>query len=186
MAILDRIRGQFVDSTNFRKFLTDMGTVIDNLSTTIENIRTKTDIDNAETEQIDRNGEMLGINRNGLTDTEYKVLQAIKVKANRSDGTPQVIIDIAEDLAQLTTADGGAPDPIPTEGQEMFPARFRINLTTTIQTSFLNLFRNIIDQSRGAGIGSQVVHGGGVNDGGNAFSYDVGPGYDSGNYTGVI
>ena len=187
MAILDRLRGQFQDSTNFRAFLTALAQVMDDLKTPIEDLRTKTDIDNAVGEQIDRNGEMLGINRNGLNDAQYKLLQSVKVKANISDGTPEVILEIAEEVAALTTKDLSPPDPIVSVIVEDFPAKFRINLTTTIKEEFTDLFRELINASRAAGIGFGVLHGG-DDDGTNRFAYDtVAKGYGSGTkYTGVI
>ncbi len=187
MAILDRLRGQFKDSTNFRKFLTDMAQTMDDLSTTIEDLRTKTDLDNAVGEQIDRNGAMIGVNRQGLSDADYKTLQDIKIRVNKSNGSLPEILSIVEDLANLFTLDPSPPVPVVTEIVEDFPAKYRANLTTFLDESFKDIIRLMVDQSTATGIGFGILHGG-DNDGTNRFAYGtVGKGYGSGaKYTGVI
>jgi len=178
MINFDRLRSQFKNSTKFKDFLDALFRGFDDFKTPIEDIRTKTDIDNAEGVQVDLNGKDLGIGRNGLADPEYKILQATKIKVNNSNGTVDEIISIAEDLAQLTTTDLSPPalipvvlfEPTPDPGNEG-NAVFQLNIATTIKTAFRNLFKTLIQQARSAGIRFTVVHGGG-DDGASAFRLD--------------
>lgn len=178
MISFEVLRSQFKNSTKFKGFLNALFTPLDNFKTPINDVLTKTDIENAEGVQVDLNGQDLGIDRNGLADPEYKILQLTKIKVNNSNGTVDEILSITEDLAQLTTEDLSPPDPIPVvahdppaDPESPGNAVFQLNIATTIKLTFRALFRTLIQQARSAGIRFTVVHGGG-DDGANAFRLD--------------
>jgi len=58
-----RLRGQFEDSTKLKNLLDGIFGEVDDLKTPTDDIRTKTDLDNAVGKQIDLNGLDLAIDR---------------------------------------------------------------------------------------------------------------------------
>jgi len=182
-----RLRGQFEDSPKLKNLLDGIFGEVDDLKTPTDDIRTKTDLDNAVGKQIDLNGLDLAIDRSGLSDANYILLQKSKIDANTSGGDHNRLLKISEDVAKLFTKDSSPPDPIPSLIIEDFPANFRINLTTTIKAEFTKIFGELIRKARGPGIGARIIHGG-ADDGSNRFIFDSGTqGFDGGGlFTAVI
>ncbi len=182
-----RLRTQFTESTDLKGLFSALLELADELSTPTNDILTKTDILNAEGAQIDLNGEDLGIQRQGLSDADYILLQFVQVLANTADGTADKFIKIIQDFAELATDEASPTLPFPVTAFEDFPAKFSVNLTTSIKPEFEGLLKTLKSKARGTGIGARVSFSGeALGDGSNDFAFNTGPGFNNGHLKGVV
>lgn len=108
----DRLKFQFKDSPNVLSFTEILTDQIQDLEDAFNGLLTKRDIENSTGQQLDGIGEIVGIERQGLDDDEYRLRIYFQIARNTSEGT---IEDLINTLRILT----GAEQVIV---QEYFPA----------------------------------------------------------------
>lgn len=78
-----------------QEFVTAFVEEIQELENVLYQLVTNTYLSNAEGAQLDEYGELLGVERNGLIDDEYRALLQVKALANRAPGIVDTITEIA-------------------------------------------------------------------------------------------
>jgi hypothetical protein len=63
------------------------------LESVAQDLYTKTNLDDAEGEQLDGLGQLIGLPRNGRNDEDYRAALRFKIKLNRSFGQPEILIE---------------------------------------------------------------------------------------------
>lgn len=101
-------------------------------------------IENGIGYQLDVIGKILNVDRNGVSDDEYKVLLYIQTLINNSGGEPESIINILDLLIE--------PDKI--SYTELYPASYQINIQTD---KFLSNLTGFIQSISPAGVGDIIL-----------------------------
>ena len=83
----ERLTQQFKNKPNVLKLINVITSEVQILEDELFNIATITSIDDSEGTQLDNIGGLLGINRNGRTDAEYRTAIRGQIFVNRSDGS---------------------------------------------------------------------------------------------------
>ncbi len=117
------------------------------------------DIDKSEGVQLNGIGEIIGLDRNGMTDSEYRVRLKSKILENLSSGTAETIIQIFNLLTGSTV----------TDFRDIYPAAYQIYGNIAIDTSQVQLIWELLEA---ASIGGVRVEAIGRYDPDNSFAMD--------------
>ena len=167
--------GQFQNRPNLQAFLDAFVQQTADLETALFQILTDTDIDNAVGVQLDGLGDIVGEERGGRNDAEYRDAIRVRILLNTSEGTAEELIAIIKGIDSTLT-----PEIV-----DIPPAAFYAQIgLTTLSTDQLNRLAFFIRKGRGAAIGSFLIFH--LTD--PPFQYDgaAGTGYDDGFYSGAI
>lgn len=131
-------------------------------------------LDAAEGAQLDQYGVVVGANRRGLSDDDYRRYIRVRIMANRSNGQGDVILDVVSFIV----------DSEPVEYYLHAPAAYQLQYESPGLTSpLLVLLGEIMEQVTGAGIGYEVVEG----LTGEAKRFDTaGRGFDDGKFGSIV
>lgn len=137
----------FLDKDNFNKLLTLFLEEVQEIEDATYSIADQKNIPTAIGEWLDYIGKIVGETRKSRTDEEYRAALLLKIAANSSDGTPNVIIDITK---QFT----GATD---SKIIDYFPASFFnvLQIPEEVDTTGLT---PLLDQIKPAGVEVTVVN----------------------------
>jgi len=102
-------------------------------------------LDTAEGEQLDGLGQIVGLERGGLDDDEYRLRLRVQIKLNLSAGTIENVIEVAF----LITDE-------PVLLVESYPATILITIVNV--TTDPLLVRRIINEARSAGVATQLIY----------------------------
>lgn len=100
---LDLLIQQFKDKPNFVAILTALSKQCEDVEDAIFEFFDQFNVDNAEGDQLDIIGNIVGIDRNGLSDTDYRSLIRTKIIINNGSGEFEIIIKALTDLYNATT-----------------------------------------------------------------------------------
>lgn len=140
---LDNLVQQFKSKENLEAFLTaflDQCQDVENASFELIDERT---LDAAVGAQLDGIGEIVGLDRGGLSDEDYRTRLRVQIRINKSDGTIDTLLGIVALLEN---------DPL--ELTEYYPAAMEI-FVIEIQSDPETLARIIAD-ARWAGVGCDL------------------------------
>lgn len=171
---IDNLIAQFKDKPNFQAFITSFVNQVQELEVALNDLITERTLDTAIGEQLDGIGEILGEDRQGRNDDDYRTALRAKVLLNIGSGTPEEIIEM---ISYLT--DGKS-----NEVTEYFPAAFTLFVLGAL--TFTEAFNaNVALQSgKPAGVLAHLIYG--ESPVAELFQYDLGPGYDQGKWATVL
>jgi len=90
---------QFQESTNLRELLGSYVASVQDLEDTFIGLRDGRTLDNAVGDQLDGIGQIVGLDRAGLDDDDYRLALGAKVLVNESSGSPDELLEILSILA---------------------------------------------------------------------------------------
>lgn len=93
--ILDNLLPRWREGALFRALMAVFGDELQELEDLSYNAIVQRFLSSAVGVQLDHYGELVGQVRNGRTDAEYRAVLEVRILANRSPGTPDVITQIA-------------------------------------------------------------------------------------------
>lgn len=103
-------------------------------------------LDDATGVQLDGLGQIIGAEREGLDDSDYRMLLRAQIQANRSGGTIPQLVEIIR-LASNTTLPQAA-----VEFFESFPAEFVAKITTKLDPGAGYIAAQLMYESKAAGV----------------------------------
>lgn len=92
---LERLTEQFKDKPNFVAFATALIAPVQDIEDAMQQLLLERDIETAIGAQLDMLGEIVGQARGGLGDDEYRRYVRARIKANRSRGTVEDLLQVA-------------------------------------------------------------------------------------------
>lgn len=164
---------QFKDKPIIAALLESWVEQLQDLETAIFTSEAAMRLDNAEGEQLDGLGAIVGEAREGRTDLFYRAAIAARISLNLSTATLEEIRALIRAVAGTVTVDF----------TEQFPAAFIAEIEEDIDPATVDPSQigAIVRSARGAAIESQVIiHVAGP------FQYDTGLGYDEGKWAAVF
>ena len=209
---LDNLLQQFKDKPNLQALLTSYVDQIQDLEDAFYGLMTGQWLDNAEGAQLDRTGDIIGEDRQGRYDEDYRLALRARIKINLCEGTPEEIIDIFLLLTESAV-----------ELKEYYPAAFVLTILEPLTTwltkevvlisrnsgdtlinrdgkvllgtapdssSFAEMLSTYLQTIKPAGVRAQMHYWLSPTD--DIFSYTdsedpvAGPGFNQGHYSGVI
>lgn len=138
----ERLKFQFKDKDNINKLLEIHVDKVQELENVFWDLLKKRFLDDAEGEQLDKLGTILGSDRNGLEDQDYRFRLKFKVGQNTSEGTTENIIDLFKILTQSAQV----------LVDEYFPASVVVSNGQPIPDDVKNLVETLLQKVVGAGI----------------------------------
>jgi len=168
---LDHLIQKFKGKERVAALITSYVEQIQDLEDALWGVLLGRQIDNAVGEQLDGLGSIVGEDRNGKTDDQYRIAIRTRILINASSGT-------AEDAIGILKAATGSVVKI----REFFPAAFIAELTTPVDTGFdAALVAVYLREGKAAGVLAHLVYY--PED---PFRFDTsGQGYDEGHYGGA-
>jgi hypothetical protein len=170
-AALGRLLEQDKNKTNIAKLLTSLVTPQQDLESALWQLLTQRRITTAIGAQLDALGKLVGLARNGLSDTDYRVFIYVQIAVNTSRGRHEDLIAIAKLALQNTAA------LIEVKNQPVAQVVARVGLITTTDTLGSQL-AGFLQAAAAAGV--RVVTQWSNNSPGTTFTFDIGPGFDVG------
>ena len=172
-ALANRIE-QFKDKVRFGDLLTSYVEEVQSIEDALLEIQNETELPDAAGQQLDNIGEIVGEERFGRSDLQYRTALSARIQLNLSEGTREDIINL------MLAVSGGVPVQI----TEFFPAAFIAALLDPIDPNVVDIDRiaSFVRSGKPAGV-NFVVTFGVVG----SFQYDgpAGTGYDEGKYGGA-
>jgi len=137
----------FLDKDNFNKLIQLFLEQVQEIEVATLSIADQKNINTAIGVWLDYIGRIVGEDRKSRNDTEYRSALLLKIAANSSDGTPNVIIDITKQYTNVTDS----------KVIEYFPAYFFNVLQIPDLASTDGLYK-LVDSIKPAGVGVTVVN----------------------------
>ena len=147
---------QWRKSEYMKKYIKAFLTPMKRIEKTLDDLQKYRYILTASGAQLDIIGEIVGVSRGGLLDTEYRIAIIFKIYLNRSHGTPEILIAFVKNLTEASKV----------HYIEHHPATVEIIFTTNKPVP-VNLKR-IIEDVAPSGVEILLTLSGGGKD----FSYD--------------
>lgn len=95
---INRLVEQFKNKPRLKSLICSLIEPIQTLEYTYQDLRTKRFLETAVGEQLDGIGEIVGLERQGLTDSEYRTAIQFQVSVNSSNGEPEILIAVVKNL----------------------------------------------------------------------------------------
>lgn len=164
--LIDQFRGQ----PNFQAFIRAWAQQSQDVETAAFGVLTLTTLANAVGEQLDGTGSIVGVEREGRSDADYRVRIGAQIVLNNASGT-------IEDLLQLSVALGATTTVL----TEVYPAKLEIVSEVAIANG-IEIGR-VMGLARPAGVGHWFTYFEGTT----PLRFDVsGQGLDQGELAGVV
>jgi len=163
----------FKNKVRFGDLLTSYVGEVQELETAFFQILDDTNLDTAQNQQLDDLGSIVGEERFGRDDTQYRAAIATRILLNLSGGTIEDIIGLIRGLV----------GDVQVQIREYFPASFIAEILDPIDPLLIDptIIGNLVKSGKGGGIGGiTAFHVA------NPFQFDSGLGYDLGAYGGAI
>jgi hypothetical protein len=172
---LEVLLSQFADSPRLQAFIEVLLTQVQELEDEA-NAVLSTSLDNSEGDALDQYGALVGEPRDGLSDEEYRKFILVRIRANRSNGNPEVIAGILADLS------GGA-----VKYRLLYPASYALDyqLDQPGDASLRSRWVKVLESVTPAGVLLAEV----VESGPNAFGFEgdeTALGFGEGEFNAVI
>ncbi len=140
---------QFKNSTKLKNLLGSFTAQIQTIEDMLIDLWQARWLDNAEGQQLDGLGSIVGVDRNGDTDTQYRIRIRARIYSNVSNGTPDDIIRVAKLLLPNVTVNY----------TEEYPAGFVLDLVgDNIEPEAVDTAFNAIDDASPAGVSFQILY----------------------------
>lgn len=139
-----RALAQYQGRPNFQALLAAFTQSVQNIEDTLYGIEAGTALDNAEGAQLDLIGALVGPNRNGLGDDQYRALLRGAIAQNNGDATTESLLTVLRGLFQtsalLLKQPASAPQPTGAAGAtvslELGDPAVPAELVATLQAAF--------------------------------------------------
>jgi hypothetical protein len=172
---LDNLVQQFKGSGNLALFITSWVNEVQELEGMWFDLLENRWIATAVGAQLDGLGSIVGEDRQGRSDAEYRVAIIARVGINVGSGTPEQII------AYVTTVTDGAN----VELTEFFPASLTVRAVTALTAAEATLIGNLLKEIKSAGVRIDFIYG--ISPESELKKFDtVGQGFDQGKFAGAI
>ena len=170
-ALANRIE-QFKDATNVGSMITSYVEQLQELEAALFQILTETTLDTSVGQQLDNLGAIVGEQRFGRSDDQYRTAIAARIQLNTTEGTLEQMIGLIRAIA----------GPVTVQIIETFPAGFIAQILDPVDTIAVDIESVAIFVSSGkpAGVRGLLVYATDT-----PFQYDTGLGYDEGEYAGA-
>lgn len=170
----------FKNSTNLKAVLAAYLAQVQELEAMMFDLLEDRNLDTAVGSQLDVIGEILGLDRNGLSDSDYRSYLRARIVLNFGSGT----IEDVRDVIQLVTVTSGTVTIDISESFPSDPAHFEIIITDPIIAGEATIIASVVADAKGAGIRGVITYW--IDPTADVFQYDDGPGYDDGEYATAI
>lgn len=163
----DSLIDQFKDQTTIDAFVQAIVEQDQDLEASLFEVLNETTLANAVGQQLDNLGQVIGVEREGKTDADYRIRLAAKIALNIGSGTlPQIIdiiVNIVDDPANTIIAEENYPAEVSFETQEAITNGEEIAA--------------IVQEAKPAGVGATFIWHESLN----PFRFDTaGQGFDEG------
>lgn len=169
---LDWLQSQFSDSGNIQSILKAIADELQEVEDEFHKLRTERYLSNATGDQLDQYGLLVDFPRAGRTDDTYRELIRTKILRNTSSGTPDRLLKIADKLSNAVNIYYNEHNATVT--LEVSDPSFKAGIRA--------IMHDILQSAAVAGVRVRIEH----IDSQNSFRFDTGPGYDVGEYAGLI
>lgn len=166
-----RLSQQFIGKTKVEALVDALLAPIQDLETALWDLLTKRQLDTAEGQQLDDIGEIVGEQRNGRIDTDYRRFISARIAVNRSRGTIPELLSITESIL-----DDGAIDTV-FDNDGPATVVLRLGGTDVPDTTVLDILIYYLRQTVAAGV--RIIIEWSSVDFGDAFYWDTGTWDDS-------
>lgn len=140
---------QFRDKPNIKAMVAALAEQVEGLEDALLDVYATRNLETAQGTQLDVLGRVVGLERQGLTDEEYRLHLRAKILLNRSSGTPGEIFDVFS----LLMSDVGTLPVL----SEQFPAAFVLQLDG-YPLAYAVLFAQFLRQAKAAGVLAQMAY----------------------------
>jgi hypothetical protein len=173
---LARLPFQFRDKPKLKAFLTVLMTPAQPIEDALWQLLTERDIDNAEGEQLDQIGVIVGLGRTSTDDEVYRRHLRAQILTNKSNGNVNDLIRIAK--AALADVNPG----IEVRRQNNVTAVVRVR-ETAIDSDTAEILIEFLNRARAAGV--RVILEWAESAPEDVFTLNTGPGLDQGHLAGA-
>lgn len=156
---LNRLLQQYKDKEKIRALVSAHSEQIQVLEDVFQSLNNFRDIENAIGIQLDRLGDILGIDREGLNDDDYRTRLKVKVIQNISNGEPDRLINVYSFLLGATQV----------QYQEHYPAGVALMANADVISGQESLIYREIQKISPAGVRVDYI---GSYDADDAFAFD--------------
>lgn len=139
---LKRLLEQYKDKDNLAGVLTAFNEQIQDLEDAIFGLFGKLDITNVGGSQLDRLGNIVGQDRLGLSDADYRLFIYAKIATNNSQGTAEEVMSIFKLITQSTSV----------QYFDLYPAAIQIMGDGSIPAGLEDFLKQTIDTACVAGV----------------------------------
>lgn len=147
--LLDQFRNASV-STRVELLVSSFAVLLQQAEDALWDMLTLRGVDVATGDQLDQIGRIVGEDRLGASDDDYRARIRVRIRINRSNGAVLDVLDVAV-LFEGITGTGGV------EVRELFPMALVVELTNaSTRGPYVTL--GILNQARGAGVRLQLVY----------------------------
>jgi uncharacterized MnhB-related membrane protein len=145
---LDRLLQQYKGQPRLQALITALVSQVQDLENAIFSLNGGRQVFGSFGEQLDNLGTIVGIARNGLSDSVYLIFILGTIAENNSDTTMDVMTNIVSTLFSVTSV----------FARDLYPAAVAFGVgSTSLDPSLYNTVIAIIEASLGAGIGLAYV-----------------------------
>lgn len=106
----------------------------------------------AQGAQLDAIGETVGVDRNGLEDSNYRIRIRTRILLNQSSGTPEEIIAVVRRIL----SDLGAPPTL--KYTPLYPAAYRLDAVGVVPDSLAYEASLAMLEATAAGVGASLIY----------------------------
>ncbi len=176
---LEELLGQFGDKASIVGFVSGLAAVVQDQEDDAWDLRADRLLSTAIGAQLDVYGRLVGEERGSLTDAEYRRFIEARLLANMSEGSPDELIDVFRIIAGPASVT--AADPLVYCRLGIAGFTLTILRDTPLSAGERARVWAFMDDICPAGVGCTLIEGTAT-----PFRYDIGPGYDLGEYARVI
>lgn len=146
---IDNLISQFKDKPNFQAFVTSLVNQVQELEVALNDLITERTLETAVGEQLDGIGEILGEDRQGRNDDDYRTALRARILLNVGSGTPEEIVEL---VSYLT-------DDKSNELTEYFPAAFTIFVLGALTFTEAFNANTALQSGKPAGVLAHLIYG---------------------------
>ncbi len=129
---------QYSDSVNLLKIISAISNVKQEIEHTILDLMDKRVLDNAEGQQLDNLGDLVGLPREGKTDDEYRTEIGTQIQINLSGGQSEILISVVSSLTNSTVV----------QLTDSYPAKINLTFNGTAPSNL----SSVINRLKAAGV----------------------------------
>jgi hypothetical protein len=142
-----RLIQQYKDKPRIEAFINALSARVQDLEDTLYDILVESAIANATGTQLDDIGDIVGQQRQGMLDAEYRTFVRARVKANRSSGRLEELIEILKLILDGQTV----PPTSSILTRDAYPASVVIEATGVVSNTLI-IWRDFLNRAKAAGI----------------------------------
>jgi hypothetical protein len=172
-AILNLI-AKFTDQPNFQAMITALVNQVQEVENALFELIDERTLDTAVGVQLDGIGSILGEDREGKSDSDYRTALRARILLNIGSGTPEELIEM---VSLLTGSKNN-------ELTEYHPAALTIFVLGALTFTEASNVNAALQSGKPAGVLAHLIYG--ESPTAELFQYDLGPGYDQGKWATIL